>query len=290
VKDRVSERPRPSEEALEAAAIANEWARRQPLRIRHQLFDLQPWVHRRRLDVVTADEDEMSPPPLVRLLQETGGQDAIRPKLLLSLYWVTTNQVEVFTNEPFEFWAYLLDLDEPDGKGARRVRESIARMGADEPGDPCSHLLDVRPKPPRPPRVGVLHEAGDGRPWVPPNPSEVGPTDYFLQLPPTFWTNGWMARLSGPALLAFLVTVSAAPFDAPPGAPVWISHERLEQHHRLNPKTWQAGLRELRSYELVTSRTSRVPTSSAYSTRVQLFVNLDVLNTLPPLLPTTSER
>lgn len=284
MKHRPAEHARPTEEALEAAAIASEWARHQPLRIRHRLFDLQPWVGMRRSYGNELGDPDASgePPPLVRLLQETGGVDAVRPKLLLSLYWVTTNQVEAFTNEPFEFWAFLLDLLDPEGKGARRVRESIARMGAGHPGDPCSRLLDLRPKPPQPPRVGVRHESGDGTPWRPPSPGKTGPDDFFLQLPPTLWTNGWLAVLSGPALLAYLIALSAKPFDASEKDAVWISHERLEQHHRLNPKTWQAGLRELQQLELVTVRTSRIPTSASYSTRVSLFVSTEMLNNRAP--------
>ena len=111
----------------------------------------------------------------------------MRLKLFLSMNLLATSDPFDVRPLPARVWAEMLNLPSPKINGARRVSEAIASLQ--------QHKLisiDNRRRG-RPRRVYLRSHTGDGKPYS-------RPRSTWVNLPVTFWTNGWIVRLSGRAI------------------------------------------------------------------------------------------
>ncbi|WP_435256175.1 hypothetical protein [Streptomyces althioticus] len=229
----------PSNEALRAAESAARYGRN-----RAQL----------RYSFVQRARPDDPPPPLTRMLRGgRGGQ--VRLKLYLSYLWMQkedTAQGLTFTSRA---WATLLDLRDPATAGARRISDAQAWLAE-------NRFIEVTSQMGRPNQIVVLNENGTGEPYVAPGAAarkEAAESDLgailhrYIQIPRTFWTNGYLTMLSGAGVAMFLVLLCERG-PASDGEALWFSPKDAERRFALSEDTRSKGLRELADAGLVRTR------------------------------------
>lgn len=190
------------------------------------------------------------PPPLAQLLR--GGQGGeVRIKLLLSMLWFSAGPPHD-TSYPARGWAGLLDLPEYETNGARRVSAAITWLTD-------RRFLRTVQHPGRPSEVFLLDERGNGDDYVLPGTAlgraeaageSISRDHYWVELPAHFWTKGWLAVLTGPAVAMLLLLLDET-FYKRRLTDLWIAPSQAQQRFALSPDTRTAGLQELERYELV---------------------------------------
>lgn len=233
----------PSDSALQLAERLSERVGHRSARIR---FDFV-----RRADGIPAL------PPLARLLRGGRGGE-VRLKLLLALLWVAGGGDERHATSawPARAWAALLDLDDPELHGQRRVRDAIRWL--EQEG-----FLRTERQPGRPMVLQLLLEDGSGKDYFDPAPPAkkkkeskeawLG-SDLYIQLPASFWTEGWAARLTGRAL-AMLLVLREVTFS---GDWRWVSPSQARQRYGLSEDTWSKGVAELKANKIIEIRKKAV--------------------------------
>lgn len=190
--------------------------------------------------------------PLAQILRGGRGGE-IRLKLELSFLWFAVNPPHDLAY-PARVWATLLGLEDPEGRGARRVRQGISALEQ-------ASLIEVRTHPGEPSRITLLDEGGFGTAYTLPgdayNRARGSGQEWrhrYIQLPDTLWTNGWMATLSGAALAMLLVLFAELGQRNAATTDLWFSPSQALKVYGLSEDTRSKGLRELRAAELVTAR------------------------------------
>ncbi len=212
----------------------------------------------RKLFVRAASADDADP-PLARLVQVGGRGGGVALKLYLALIWRCSGE-PFETSKPHRAWATLLGLEDPEGKGARRIASALKTLR--ELG-----LVTVRRVPAEPNVVGLLDESLDGSPYLlPSNEYARAPKgdqgdaqrahNLYFKVPSRLWLEGDIQSLETPGL-AMLLILLAEQADGP--NPVWFSTTAFPARYRLSQKTRAAGTRELELRGLV--RVDRVPVS-----------------------------
>ena len=200
---------------------------------------------------------EAALPPMIKMLRGgTGGRGGqggeVRLKLYLSLLWFASGDGSVEWQA--SHWADLLGLPERDSKGKRRIQEAFAWLHA-------NRFVLVEQRPGKHPTVTILHEGGAGATYSKPGKTaEKGGEPTYRQLSPEWWTNGWLAQLSGAAVVTWLIyqDESGKRFDF-----VWLTPDQSSQRYGLSIDTRKKGLRELRDVGLVEHK--RVRHSEAFA-------------------------
>lgn len=199
-----------------------------------------------------SNRPEGQDPPMARILRGGRGGD-VRLKLELSFLWFAVNPPHDLSY-PARVWAMLLGLEEPAGKGTRRVRQAVAALEK-------MHLIETASLPGHPNRITLLDEGGEGGAYTLPglayNKARGKGEQWrhrYIQLPDTLWTNGWLSVLSGPALAMLLVLHSELGRRDPGSTDIWFSPARAKQLFGLSEDTRSKGLRELRAAGLVSAR------------------------------------
>lgn len=205
-----------------------------------------------------------SPSSLGRLLRGgRGGQ--VRLKFYLSLMWLAAAPPHDATY-PSRAWATLLDLKDPAGLGARRVNDAIKWLEQNQ-------FLTISVRPGLPSVVTLLEEDGSARPYTVPGEHmkrlkaadrlRVGDPEFdrhrYVQLAPTFWTNGWLATLS-PAAIAMYLILQEQKGALDDDADLWLSPRLATERYGLSSDTRTQGFDELRRSGLIVVK--RRPVSS----------------------------
>jgi hypothetical protein len=197
-------------------------------------------------------------PPLALLLR--GGQGGeVRLKLYLTLLWAAgRGRDDRHKTRPYpaRAWAELLALPDPAGNGQRRIRDAIQWLEEQQ-------LIHTERTPGRPLTIQLRRDDASGKAYTNPGSdatrkkkSKAGfpQDDLYISLPPNFWTDGWIIRLSGRAI-AMLLTLTDVTFTASGFA--WIAPGLARQRYALSEDTWSKGLAELRAHDLV--RVKKMP-------------------------------
>lgn len=191
-------------------------------------------------------------PPLAAMLR--GGRGgSVRLKTYLSFLWFAAAPPHDVTY-PARAWAGLIGLDDPEVNGARRIIDAIAWLGAHD-------LVEVDRQRGRPSRVRLLQDDGSGHPYELPGgvverltQEEAITADlqphFYVQLPPEFWTNGWAAALSGPAIAMWL-TLLVELGKKPDLTELWLSPSEAQRRLGLAEQTRSKGLRQLETLGLI---------------------------------------
>lgn len=219
--------------------------------------------------VFVADE-EVDKPPLAKLLSSgagggggRGGQ--LRVKLYVSLLWVCA-KAPYDAVRPAVAWAALLGLDDPAGRGVRRIQDTLKELEDRQ-------MVALAEKPGHHTKVVLLNERGDGSAYRPPSDvhsqlASNGADDAalrehrYFRIPSSVWTGGHIADLSGPGIAMLLALLSEQRGRA--AGPVWFSPSRATARFRFAPSTRSKGLGELQRLDLVETSTKVISESGAF--------------------------
>ncbi|MDP9850253.1 hypothetical protein [Streptosporangium lutulentum] len=192
-------------------------------------------------------------PPLARCLRGgRGGQ--VRLKLLLTYLWMQTKDHGVALAYPAQVWARLLDLDQPETAGARRINEAQAWLEG--------HMfIATQAQPGHANKVTVLNETGNDEPYIAPgaaakalsNDPEKARPHYYAQIPATLWTNGYIQLMTGAGLAMYLILLDQYALTGAAPQPVWISPSAFKAYYGLSQDTRAAGIKDLTELGLVTT-------------------------------------
>lgn len=210
----------------------------------------------------------------------------MRLKLELSLLWAAV-AAPFYVQDRASRWAQLLGLE---GKnGVRQIQSGLRWLNEHE-------LIKVSQQPGRGSLIRVLDEGGGGREYLRPNrrmslDERRKGGEFYIQLPSSFWTNGWVQLLNGPAVAMLLILLDMAPGKQEPGADpvdqwVWLSLRMAASRYGITDDTRYAGLDELRSYGLVYTdvRTFQTVRDSQPRSRHHHLLDLSVLDRPPQLV------
>jgi hypothetical protein len=228
----------PSPQALAAAAALSRRARDRSAQLRR---------------IFAEREDVTTPTPLARMIRGGRGGE-VRLKTYLSMLFIA-GAPPYDVSYPARAWATLLDLPDPDTKGARRVNEAISWLEANQ-------FVTVANNPGRPSRVTLLDESASGSRYE--APGEVynrlrkskGEDDArrnrYIKVSPTFWTSGWLTSLTTPAVSMYIILLCAQ--TRAEISEVWFSPDQADKLYSLSSDTRSRGLAELRKAGLIDVR------------------------------------
>lgn len=219
---------------------------------------------------------ERSPvPPMMAMLGSGGGRGGdVRLKLYLSLLWASPGGRHD-TDFLAADWAQLLGLPRFSTKGKRRVYEALNWLAA-------HRFIEKQERPGLPSRIVVLHESGSGVAYSKPSsqaPKGGEPT--YRRLQSAWWTNTWLAAVSGRALAFWLVLMDESN-NGTKADDVWLSESQTSRKYAISPYLRQRAMRELKYFDLITTR--REFTREAFdvtSSRTRISVHIEELERSP---------
>lgn len=189
-----------------------------------------------------------------------GGRSGyISIKVLLTIIWKTSKPpFETVMTAPAI--AELLDLPDPTGNGARRVRDALKQL-AD------ANLIRLAHRPGTSPIIHLLNETGYGNDYTlpsssyvqgrikRPNQDPVTDPNLYFQLPAELWTEGFMQKLKGPGLVMLLILLA----EQANKKPVWFSGEEFSDRYRISPSTRTKGTQELLDLDMLIRNSVALP-------------------------------
>jgi hypothetical protein len=187
-------------------------------------------------------------PPMIRMLR--GGYDdrhgrggELRLKVYLSMLWLASGEGHT-VSFPAYAWAHLLGLD--DAAGKRRVQDAISWLATEK-------FVVVERRPGQSSIIQVRKEDGSGAEYT--KPYKLGDGDgppkqpKYRRLDEAWWTKGWMAALSGAALVTWLAFLDDE--GAEIGSSRWISTSQTKTKYALSLDTRKKGIGELLDWGLL---------------------------------------
>lgn len=203
-----------------------------------------------RKSFVRAEKGAETPPPLAVLVKRGGRGGGVIVKLYLALVWRCSGG-DFDTDISARTWANLLGLEDPNVKGARRIAKAIKIL------EECK-LISVSPRRGEPSVITLLDESGDETPYALPSTAYAAKRkrrDIYFKVPTTLWTEGFMQRMSAPALTMLLILLAEQSGDVSPGDTdgneVWWSTERFPQQYFVSPSMRSRGTKDLRDLNLL---------------------------------------
>lgn len=182
----------------------------------------------------------------------SGGRGGVVPiKLYLALIWRCAS-FPYETDKPARSWATLLDLPDPAGKGARRIKEAIHTLARHD-------LITTHPQPGHPTMIQLREESGRGRAYDIPSTSHVMAAQrhrpkieiashIYFKIATRLWTNGYLQALSGPGLVMLLILLAEQGGE---GEPVWFGTEAFRDRYNVSAQTRTLGTQELQAHHLL---------------------------------------
>ena len=228
-----------------------------------------------RIEFIRRRSEQDAVPPMMAMLGSGGGRGGdVRLKLYLSLLWASSggkHGTEFVATD----WARLLGLPRYSTNGKRRVYEALSWLAA-------HRFIDKHERRGLPSTVVILHESGTGATYSKPSsPTAKGGKPTYRRLQSAWWTNAWLAALSGRALAFWLVLMDESNNGTKTEA-VWLSESQTSKKYAISPYLRQRAMRELRHFDLITTR--RQFTREAFgvtSSRTRISLHLDALDQSP---------
>lgn len=203
-----------------------------------------------RKSFVRAEKGADNPPPLAELVKRGGRGGGVIVKLYLALVWRCSGG-DFDTDISARTWANLLGLEDPNFKGARRIAKAIKTL------EDCK-LISVSPRRGEPSVLTLLDESGDETPYALPSTAYAAKKlrrDIYFKVPTTLWTEGFIQRMSAPALTMLLILLAEQSGEASPGETdgkeVWWSTERFPQQYFVSPSMRSRGTKDLKDLNLL---------------------------------------
>lgn len=188
--------------------------------------------------------DEKGGNPPVARMNRGGRGGEVRLKLYLTLVLVAARPPHALKQQiPANVWARMLDLDDPDGLGARRVANALRWLGK-------NGFIDLSARRGAPPGVKLLSATGNRKAFV-------RGSGIYVGVPIGLWKYGWINRLSGSGLALLIVLLDlqgGKRFSAasPPSLP-----GPLRDRYGLSDDTWTRASKQLVDLGLLTK--NKVP-------------------------------
>lgn len=204
--------------------------------------------------------------PLARLLR--GGRGgSVRLRLYLSYLWLGAAPPHELIY-PARAWAELLDLDDPETAGARRVADAVRWLEKNK-------LIAVTNRAGAPNVIRLLSDTGNGNAYETPGSafnrlrgkSDAAQIHRYIQLPPALWTSGWMAVLSPAALAMLIILRIQVGAKDPDTEEVWIAPDYAAKAFLLSEETRTRGIRELQYAGLIGVRRKQLVATDSFDFR-----------------------
>lgn len=199
----------------------------------------------RRVDIpvrkgfVRSLDDGKTPAPM-SLIYAGGRSGIVAVKLYLALIWRCA-AAPFTTDKPARAWATLLDLEDPNGKGVRRISRAMRTLAA-------SKLITLTEQDGYPNLVTLAIETGSGASYTIPSTSynrartdEQKVQHRYFKISRSLWTEGYIQDLSGPATIMLLILLA----EQADSKDVWFSTEQFPLRYRISHKTRAEGTSEL---------------------------------------------
>lgn len=181
---------------------------------------------------------------LLRTQDSLGGRGGgLRITLLMSLIWVSAHP-PYSTNRVAPFWAELLGRSDPQGEGARAVRDALHELADRE----LVQLHSVGPKL----TITLRNESTplnadrQPNPYTPPYGKEP-----YLPVPRNFWADGVAGRLSGAGVAMYLCALAMTRSDQ---LEFFVSANHFEDRYGISRSSRKRGLAELVNLGVLTVR------------------------------------
>ncbi|MGW4829623.1 hypothetical protein ACWEOG_18720 [Amycolatopsis japonica] len=222
-------------------------------------------VGRRRIDIPVRKSfvrswDEAAPAPLAQIY--AGGRSGlVAVKLYLALLWRCAKP-PYETDKPARAWATLLDLPDPNTRGARRIASALKTLRE-------ANLITTTAQAGHPNLVGVKMEDGSGHAYSPPaNAYQFARTDpqkqrhMYFKVARQLWIDGTVQALPGPATVMLLILLA----EQADQRPAWFSTSTFPGRYKISHKTRAEGTRQLVARGLL--QTSREALASSKNASV----------------------
>lgn len=192
-----------------------------------------------RKGFVRSVDDGVTPAPMSSIY--AGGRSGIVAiKLFLALIW-RCSAAPFSTDKPARAWATLLDLEDPEGKGVRRISRAMRALAT-------AKLITLTEQGGQPNLVTLATEDGSGADYTIPstsytrakNENQKIPHRYF-KISSTLWTDGVIQSLSGPATVMLLILLA----EQADTKDVWFSTQQFPARYKISHKTRAEGTGEL---------------------------------------------
>lgn len=178
-------------------------------------------------------------PPLAKLIRGGHGGE-VRLKLYLTMALLAGQAPHKIKPISARTWATALGLDQPDTNGARRIADALNWL-ADDKDDTRKPLVKLERVSGEPPTVQLLSATGSGKVWS-------RPTQPWITLPLSYWTEGWVWKLTGSATALLLILLDEQ--GRLKGHPASFTGQDRKLRG-LSTDTWTRATRELREHGLV---------------------------------------
>lgn len=204
-------------------------------------------------------KDPQHPAPLAALAATKGRGAGVPLKFYLALLWLSAKP-PYDTQLAASAWARVLDLPDPDNKGARRIRDAQDRLT--ELNLITSEVVGGSPN-----KILLLKEDGSGHPYSVPyetirkNQGSARSDGYF-KVPTELWTSGQIQNMNSAALVMLLIVLEEARGK---NAPQWWSMQTFEDRFSISKDVRARGTRELKERGLLVVESmpvSRTPGAS----------------------------
>jgi hypothetical protein len=169
-------------------------------------------------------------PPVARMIRGGRGGE-VRLKLYLTMILIAAGGLHDIKNVPARAWAETLNLDDPDGLGARRVSDALHWLAE-------KHFISLASRRGSPPTVMLLSALGDEKPFA-------RGRRIYLRVPLGLWEHHWITKLSGSGL-ALLDLQGGRSVSNPPSLP-----GPLRRRYGLSDDTWTRASHELKALGLL---------------------------------------
>lgn len=174
-----------------------------------------------------------------------GRSGTVAVKLYLALLW-KCSAPPFSTSQPARAWATLLDLADPAGAGARRIKDAMRALAN-------AGLIDMQTRAGYPNVVTLRDESGSGSEYELPSTAysrakrfrsgddQLAANTYF-KVPQALWTRGYIQKLTGPELVMLLILLAE---QGGTGERIWFSTNEFPRRYNISHKTRAAGTRGL---------------------------------------------
>jgi hypothetical protein len=178
-------------------------------------------------------KDGKTAPPLSLFAGTQGGAE-VALKLYLAILWISAAKPYA-TNFEAADWALILDLPDPDRKGAARVRRALTKLKKQK--------LIVKEHIPkqRANQITPLKEDGSGDPYAPPKANKED--DHYFAIPNELWRKGHIQRMSTAALTMLLIVLEEQRREK--YKKQWWTQKKFDDHFHISKDTRAKGTKEL---------------------------------------------
>lgn len=198
------------------------------------------------------EKDDSAAPTALSSLVSRGGRGAAVPlKLYLGLVWISSK-------DPFESgltartWARLLNLDDPNTNGARRIAKAMKILEE-------QRLVEVEQIRGEASRVVLLHETGTGETYSIPSSAlrenANRAEDFYFKVPLKLWESGKIQALSTPGLVMLLLLLESGSGKPIKGSKnireTWWTTKGFPDAYQVSSTMRAKGTRELHAADLL---------------------------------------